>query len=188
MALTLGCLPLALSAQEPGRDPARDAGREPARESVRESVRESAAESLTRIEAETMVLLAREKQLDVQAKIMARQSEIANRQSENDKQARGPVVGNPTVHSIEGIGNHMVATLVTDNGSLMEAKVGDVLANGMKVASIRSGEVIVLDRNKTRVRLSATSVQSASFNAAFPAVGMNLQGFPANSTMLVAPR
>jgi len=74
---------------------------------------------------------------------------------------------------------------VTDNGSLMEAKVGDVLVNGMKVASIRSGEVIVLDRNKTRVRLSSAGTQSSAFNAAFPAVGMNLQGFPAN---LAVPR
>jgi type IV pilus biogenesis protein PilP len=116
---------------------------------------ESASEQLTRIEAETLLLKAREKQLDVQASIMARQNEIASRKQVNEQLTQNAVVGNPVIRSIEGIGRTMYATLQLADGSLVEAKVGDVLSNGMKIASISANEVIVESGKKHRVRLAA---------------------------------
>jgi type IV pilus biogenesis protein PilP len=118
---------------------------------------ESTADSLTRIEAETLLLKAREKQLDVQAKILAKQQEIAARQTENDPQVRTAAAGAPVIQSVEGIGRSLYATLQLANGSFVDVQVGDVLPNGMKVVSIRPNEVIAATGNKQRVRLSTAS-------------------------------
>jgi type IV pilus biogenesis protein PilP len=129
---------------------------------------------LTRIEAETMVLKARERQLDIQAKIIARQNEIAARQAETDRVAQAPVVGNPVIRSIEGIGRTMYATLQTDSGSIIDVKVGDFLPNGAKVTSISTNEVIVETPEKKRIRLAAVSHTRAAFDPSFPSPAVRL--------------
>ncbi|MGZ3237538.1 MAG: type IV pilus biogenesis protein PilP, partial [Burkholderiaceae bacterium] len=85
---------------------------------------ESASDNLTRIEAETLVLKAREKQLDVQAKIIARQSEIASKQAESDRLTQTAVYGNPVILSIEGLGKAMFATLQMENGNAIDVQTG----------------------------------------------------------------
>ena len=82
---------------------------------------ESASENLTRIEAETLVLKAREKQLDVQAKIIAKQSEIASKQADSNRVTQSAVPGLPVILSIEGLGKNIFATLQLDNGSRTNA-------------------------------------------------------------------
>ena len=125
---------------------------------------ESTAESLTRIEAETLLLQAREKQLDVQAKILIKQQEIAARQAEGDPQVRTAAAGAPVIQSVEGIGRSLYATLQLANGSFVDVQVGDVLPNGMKVVSIRPNEVIATTGNKQRVRLSVASAAPEFLN------------------------
>lgn len=137
-------------------------------------IAESASDNLTRIEAETLVLKAREKQLDVQAKIIARQSEIATRQAESERQTLTAVVGNPVIHSVEGIGSAMFATLQLDNGNIVDVQVKDVLSNGMKIVSIRPNEVIVETTKKKRVRLASMSHAATAFNPSFPSAGLGL--------------
>ncbi len=116
---------------------------------------ESVSDKLTRIEAETLVLKAREKQLEVQSGILAKQADIAARQAATDRLAQAPVAGNPVVHSIEGIGRTMYATLQLDSGNSVDVQVGDILPNGMKVVSIRPNQVIAETAKKRRVRLAA---------------------------------
>lgn len=135
---------------------------------------ESASDQLTRIEAETMLLRARAQQLDIQANIIARQNEIAARQAETDRMAQAPVAGNPVIRAIEGIGQNMYATLLTNNGNLIDVKVGDILPNGMKVTSIRSNGVIVEGPNRKRVRLAAMSHTPVAFDPDFPSAGVRL--------------
>src|SRR4051794_25263226 len=85
---------------------------------------ETASDSLTRIEAETMVLKAREKQLDVQANIIAKQNDIAAKQIVHDQMTQPAVAGDPVVRSIEGIGRNMFASLQMGNGTIVDAKAG----------------------------------------------------------------
>lgn len=130
---------------------------------------ESASDSLTRIEAETLLLKAREKQLDVQANIIARQNEIAAKQVVHDQLTQAPVVGDPVVRSVEGIGRKVFAMLQMSTGDLIEVQAGDTLPNGMKVVSIRSNEVIVAAGKKRRVRLATIPSNPGVATAAYPA-------------------
>jgi type IV pilus biogenesis protein PilP len=135
---------------------------------------ESASDNLTRIEMETLVLKAREKQLDVQAKILAKQSEIASKQAESDRITQSPMIGNPVILSIEGLGKSMFATLQLDNGNTVDVQAGDMLSNGMKVVSIRVNEVVIETAKKKRVRLAAVSQTPAAFDASYPSAGLRL--------------
>jgi len=143
---------------------------------------ESPAESLSRIEAETLVMKAREQQLDVQAKIMARQSEIAGRQMDSARRAMLPQAGHPAVQSIEGIGPRIHATLQFPDGRIVDAKIGDTLPSGMSVLAIQPHEVVIGRGKKQRVRLAYVPRAAASaFNqggsADFPAIPeMNAAG------------
>jgi len=135
---------------------------------------QTASGDLARIEAETLVLKAREKQLEVQAKIIARQSEIATKQAESDRLVQAAVVGNPVVISIEGVGGKIFATLKMENGNTLDAQAGDFLENGMKVVSIKANEVIIESVKHKRVRLSMASHSANSFDASYPTAGAGL--------------
>lgn len=135
---------------------------------------DSTADRLTRIEAETLVLKAREKQLAVQAQIAAKQAEIATRQAENYRLARIASVNDPVIQAVEGIGDTVYATLQLDNGSTVEAKVGDVLPNGMRVLAINPNEVIVETQKKKRVRLGTGTHAAAHYGP----TSMSVSGLP----------
>lgn len=135
---------------------------------------ESASDNLTRIEMETLVLKAREKQLDVQAKILTKQSEIATKQAESERITLSPVVGNPVIMSIEGIGKSIFATLQLDNGNAVDVKTGDILSNGMRIVSIHTNEVVIETSKKKRMRLAAASQTPAAFDASYPSSGLRL--------------
>lgn len=139
---------------------------------------ESASERLTRIEAETLVLKAREKQLDVQSNIITKQNEIVVKQNLNDQLTQNAVAGDPVVRSVEGIGNAIYVTLQLNNGALIDAKVGDVLPNGAKVTSIRLNEVIVESPKKRRTRLAGSTQPPADFNPNYPSTGLSLPPLP----------
>ncbi len=112
---------------------------------------EPTVDNLTRLEAETSVLKARAKKLEVQAQIATRQAELA-------KLTAPAVMGDPTVRSVEGIGRQVYATLQLENGSTLDVKVGDVLPNGMKIESISPNAVVVEKLGKRRFRLGTTPV------------------------------
>lgn len=77
--------------------------------------------------------------------------------AEADRFVNTTTVDDPTYNWIEGVNKKLVAQLQFANGSLMQAKVGDVIDNrGTKVAVIKPGEV-VLRRGEKTIRLAATS-------------------------------
>jgi type IV pilus biogenesis protein PilP len=137
------------------------------------------SDTLSRIEAETLVLRARERQLVVQAAIIAKQNEIAARQDDTERATKAHVGSNPVVHSIEGIGANQYATLELDNGSLADVRVGDALANGMRVLAVQGGGVTVQTADKKRVRLMAAVHAPAPFDPSLPVSGVSLpRSFP----------
>lgn len=123
---------------------------------------ETTAESLSKIEAETLVLKAQERQLSVRAQILQLQGEITAREASAEQNARPGAPGDPTVQSIEGIGERLHATLLFENGSTIDIKGGDILPNGMHVVSILPNEVMVSADKRRRVRLAQTSAGSVS--------------------------
>jgi type IV pilus biogenesis protein PilP len=133
-----------------------------------------ASDALTRIEAETLVLKARDRQLAVQMAILAKQNEIASREGESERRVRASVSGNPVVQSVEGIGANKFATLELENGNLIDVRAGDRLANGMKVISVEQNAVMVETSGKRRVRLTSAANTPPPFNPSYPGSGVSL--------------
>lgn len=135
---------------------------------------QSTAASLTRIESETLMLRAREKQLEVQSSIITRQNEIAAKQAMGMAINQPPVVGPPVVRAIEGVGNRLFATLEFSDGSLIDVQVGSVLPSGMRVVSIEPNSVVAQAPGKRRVRLAGATQLSTEFNPNYPNPGLVL--------------
>jgi type IV pilus biogenesis protein PilP len=125
---------------------------------------ESVAESLTRIEAENLVLKARERQLEIQSNIVTRQNEIAVKQNMTSAINQPVVVGDPVIRAIEGVGSKIYATLQLNDGSVVDVQQGDTLSNGMKVVSITPREVVVMSKNNQRIRLATYVQQNMGIN------------------------
>jgi type IV pilus biogenesis protein PilP len=111
------------------------------------------AEKLSRIEGETLLLKARERQLDVQGSILMKQNQIATIQAATTALTHAPGAGDPQVRSVEGIGRAVFATRQLGDGALVEVQAGDMLPKGMQVLSIAPGNVIVR-KGRQRVRLA----------------------------------
>lgn len=112
------------------------------------------ADSLARIENDTLLLKAEERQMAVRLQLAAQRSDLAQRHAQARQLERPARAGDPTVVAVEGIGGRMHATLMMDNGSQLEAATGDVLPNGMTLLSVRAGEVVVGRGRKERIRLA----------------------------------
>lgn len=124
----------------------------------------STADSLARIEGETLLLKAEERQMAVRLQLAAQRNELAQRHAQTRSLERPARVGDPTVVAIEGIGARMHATLMMDNGSLLDAAIGDALPNGMTVLSVRAGEVVVARGRKERIRLAHAAPAAPAVN------------------------
>lgn len=121
---------------------------------------QSAIDNLAKIEEETLILKAREKQLAIKAQIAAKEAELATKNLDASRFQQSPEDA-PVILSIEGIGKNLHATLQMRNGSTMDVSSGDILPNGMKVVSIRSNEVMVETAKTRRLRL-ATGAPAAT--------------------------
>jgi len=144
---------------------------------------QSAIDNLSKIEEETLLLKAREKQLVIKAQIAAKEAELASKNMDASRFQQSPEDA-PMILSIEGIGKNLYATLQMRNGSTMDVSNGDTLPNGMKVVSIRSNEVLVETAKNRRIRLATgapatTAPQMAQRSATLP--------MPAPLTMLPIP-
>jgi type IV pilus biogenesis protein PilP len=118
------------------------------------------ADALARIEAETLVLKARERQLTVQAQIAALQAEIASLRPMNAR-GRHAAASRPVIRGIDGIGRTVYATLMLEGGNVIEVKAGDVLPNGMRIVSVQANGVIVDTPNRGRIHLVAGEPKTA---------------------------
>jgi type IV pilus biogenesis protein PilP len=139
---------------------------------------ESTFEELAKLEAGTLVLKAQQKQLEVQAQIVAKRGEIASKQAENDRLIRNPSAGDPQVRSIEGIGKTVYATLELGNGSMVDVKAGDRLPNGMKVVSVRPNEVVVESGKNRLIRLASGLSAATPSNPAYQGGALGLPPLP----------
>ena len=127
------------------------------------------AEKLSRIEGETLLLKARERQLDVQGSILMKQNQIAAIQAATSALTHAPGAGDPQVRSVEGVGRAVFATLQLGDGGVIEVQPGDMLPKGMQVVSIAPGNVIVR-KGKPRVRLAQAAPPQQQSGTALPAV------------------
>ncbi|CDG82338.1 type IV pilus biogenesis protein PilP [Janthinobacterium agaricidamnosum] len=120
---------------------------------------QAVSDTLSKIEAETLVLKARERQLSVKASIGAREQEIATRQFERSLLVRAPLHGEPTLVAVEGMGRRLVATLEFDNGDKVEVRQGDQLEGGARVVAVEPGALVLQTPRKQRVRLNIVQRQ-----------------------------
>ncbi|MCP1572615.1 pilus assembly protein PilP [Herbaspirillum rubrisubalbicans] len=142
---------------------------------------ENISESLTRIEAETLVLKARERQLEIQSNIVTRQNEIAVKQNMTTAITQPVVVGDPVIRAIEGVGTKIFATLQLSDGSVVDVQQGDTLSNGMKVVSVTPREVVVMSKSNQRIRLGTYVQQNVGFNSGFTGTALGLPAVPTRS-------
>jgi type IV pilus biogenesis protein PilP len=118
----------------------------------------STAADLTQLEAETTLLKARARQLEVRSQIATRQAEISRLAS-----AAAPAVGGSSlvVRAIEGIGTPLYATLQLSNGRLLDVKAGDALPNGWQVVAVAPDAVLVQRKGGKPFKLAAQDVTRA---------------------------
>jgi type IV pilus biogenesis protein PilP len=135
---------------------------------------QSTADSLTRMEAETLLLKAREKQLEVQASIVAKQADIASRQSLATAAPPPPVAGDPVIRAIEGVGGKLYASLQMSDGSVVDVQAGDVLPGGLTIVSISPREVVARSKDKQKIRLGTYAQLSSGFNPGYPGAALAL--------------
>ncbi|WP_158229195.1 type IV pilus biogenesis protein PilP [Collimonas sp. PA-H2] len=147
---------------------------------------DSIADSLSRIEAETLILKAQEKQIQVKAQIADREAEIASKQLASGRASRSATLTDPTVKGVEGIGRNLVASLLLENGSSIDVKAGETLANGMRIVSIRSNEVIAETQGRRRVRLAPAAPQAPAGATAYPAYPTAMVALPPLAPMTPA--
>ena len=147
---------------------------------------DSTADSLSRIEAETLILKAQEKQIQVKAQIADREAEIASKQLASGRSGRSAILTDPTVKGVEGIGPNLVASLLLENGVSIDVKAGETLANGMRIVSIRSTEVIAETPGRRRVRLAPTAPQAPAGATAYPAYPTAMVALPPLAPMTPA--
>lgn len=148
-AMLCALLPLSLVAWSAPATPATPAAQAPVA-----AAGLATAESLARIENDTLLLKAQERQMAVRLVLATQRNDLALRHAETRNLERPARAGDPTVVAVEGIGRDTHATLMLDNGSLFDAAPGDMLPNGMTVLSVRAGEVVVGRGRKERIRLS----------------------------------
>ncbi len=128
---------------------------------------QSTAEQLSQIENDTLVLKAQERQMAVKLQLANQQAELTARQTDSGRAAAQPGRGgDPTIVSIEGIGDKLYATLMMTNGASIDVQSGDTLPNGMRVLSIRANEVLVQGDKKQRIRLAGGAPAAPAYNAA----------------------
>ena len=130
---------------------------------------ESTSEALTRIEAETMLMKARERQLDVQANILNKQNEIALRQGVANTLPQISTGPDPVLRGIEGLGKSMYATLEIGS-TVFEVRRGDVLPNGSQVISIAKNSVTLRSSSGGNLQLAVTA-RNGSSNVASESTG-----------------
>jgi hypothetical protein len=112
----------------------------------------AATDELMSLQEDTLILKAQLKKLEVQTDVAQRQETLGRmgRSSSNDE---------VSVVATQSLGNTMIATLNTNDGSEFDVRPGDVLPNGMRVVSIRPG-VVVLDSHDRRTTLTVSSTRS----------------------------
>lgn len=145
----------------------------------------TSAGEIQKINESMTVLSARLAQVELEAKIAAKEKEIGGLNSAPSLKA-GPLSGldgMPSVVSVAGLKGKLEARLAFPSGGFLRVKAGDVIGN-RKILSIAINEVVLADVNgKNPQRLAfGSSAQTREASAAMPLpagplpMGMPLSG------------
>jgi len=116
------------------------------------------AKQLTQIEAETAVLKARQRKLEVQAQIAAKEAEIAQRNAETQRAAQTPSPQAPVLRGVEGVGGKLFATVEVPGYGLVDVGKGDKLPDGSRVVEVKVNEMVINSAGRHRLTLGIVPV------------------------------
>ncbi|MET3624733.1 type IV pilus biogenesis protein PilP [Burkholderia ambifaria] len=121
-----------------------------------------AANELMRLQEETMILKAQLKKLDAQAQVAERQEALHRMGSTVSSYSDVSLV------ATQGLGKKLSATVATSDGAEFDVGPGDTLPNGLRVAAIRPGAIVLAsqDGRRTTLTVSASARQQPARNVA----------------------
>jgi type IV pilus biogenesis protein PilP len=117
---------------------------------------------LSQIEAETAVLKARHRKLEVQAQIAAKEAEIAQRNADTQRAAQTPSPQAPMLRGVEGVGGKLFATVEMPGYGLVDVGKGDKLPDGSKVLDVKVNEIVINAAGRHRMTLGIVPVSVAA--------------------------
>ncbi len=128
-------------------------------------------EEMARLNGDVVLFDARLRAIEAKLKVRQKQLEL----DRLDGSFTGDVPSLPRVRSIEGMSARLRATIVYANGTQIDVAEGDALPNGLKVVTVRPGNVTVV-RNNHRYRLGVVThpEQVPQGASGLPASGMPL--------------
>jgi type IV pilus biogenesis protein PilP len=127
------------------------------------------------------VLQARLNEMELRAKIAAKQKELNGMQGGSSFSALGSSQGDPSVIYVQGLKGHVEALLAFPGGVVQRVKPGDIVGD-RKVARISLNEVALTDVNGKNERRLAFGTSAVARDTGTAAAGApSPSGFPAPS-------
>jgi type IV pilus biogenesis protein PilP len=114
-----------------------------------------AANELMRLQEETLLLKAQLKKLDAQ-------TQVAEREEALHRMGATVSYADVSLIATQSLGKTMSATVATTDGAEFDVRPGDTLPNGMRVASIRSGAVVLVGQGAHRTMLTVSTPSTPS--------------------------
>ncbi len=140
----------------------------------------AAAEKIQVINENMTILQAQLNELELKAKIAAKQKELNGMQGGSTFSALGSSLGDPSVIYTQGLKGHVEALLAFPGGVVQRVKPGDIVGD-RKISRVSLNEVAFTDlngKNERRLAFGTTAVtRDSSSTAAGGAPGQG--GFPA---------
>jgi type IV pilus biogenesis protein PilP len=134
------------------------------------------AAEVQRINESMTLMSARLAELELRAKVAAKEREISQSAGLANIAPLGSSAGNPSVVSVAGLKGQLEAVLVFPGGLVQRVKVGDVIGDRL-VSVVAINQVILTDtktKSTTRLAFGATAAVKEQ-----PAQGLNSPGMPA---------
>jgi len=120
-------------------------GVEPAADPHAQRMPVVSVEEMARLNGDVVLFDARLRAIEAKLKVRQKQLEL----DRLDGSFTGDVPSLPKVRSIEGMSARLRATIVYSNGTEIDVVEGDALPNGLKVVTVRPGNVTVVRNNHT---------------------------------------
>jgi type IV pilus biogenesis protein PilP len=138
-----------------------------------------AANELMQLQEETLILKAQLKKLDAQAQVAERQ-EALHRMGNS-----AAPFSDVSLVATQSLGKRISATVATTDGAEFDVTMGDTLPNGMRVAAIHPGSIVLASSNGHRTTLAvSSSARQSSRNVTQAAAG----SVPPIPTLSTSPR
>jgi hypothetical protein len=131
----------------------------------------AAADELMRLQEDTVVLKAQLKKLDAQA-------QVAEREATLNRMGRTITYDEIAVLATQSLGDSISATVDINGSGETDVRQGDTLANGMRVASIHPGSLVVQGKDGHRMTLTVLSSRKAPSRVAAAALNGGVPPIP----------